>query len=431
MKNLKLAALSILAAGSLASCSGGGMTAKLNTQTDSISYALGVTQFSPEIRSMIIEQYDNDSTVVDKIIEGISYGKTHLDAKTRAYQMGVGMGQGISIDMIKQMNQMILNDEDATLFKSETLVSALKDALQGKESEWANLNDAQEYFRVNQDSLKEMYDTAKAEGDLQNPELIIKADSIVKALAGMQFQSNLGEMITQEYDGDAKAVENVMRGLEFGLAHTGNSDKAYAMGISMAQGISTSMLDQIHQGMLDTDEKVLSADNILSVFALLLKGEIPVMSVEEAQQYLEVAVPTLKSKLTEGKFADYKKENEEFLTKNAKAEGVFVTDSGLQYRVLTEGSGNTYVDGQKAVVNYEGSLIDNTVFDSSYKRNEPATFDPHGLVKGFKEAVMQMPVGSIWEVYIPQELGYGVSSMGLIKPYSTLIFKIEVLDFQD
>ena len=132
----------------------------------------------------------------------------------------------------------------------------------------------------------------------------------------------------------------------------------------------------------------------------------------------------------EEKYADYKAENEKFLAENKTKDGVKTTASGLQYKVITEGKGEIPADTCKVKVNYKGTLIDGTEFDSSYKRNEPATFRANQVIKGWTEALTMMPVGSKWELYIPQELAYGSRDMGQIKPFSTLIFEIELLDIE-
>lgn len=128
-------------------------------------------------------------------------------------------------------------------------------------------------------------------------------------------------------------------------------------------------------------------------------------------------------------FGDNKAAGEKYLAENKKKEGVKVTKSGLQYKVLVEGTGALPTDSSQIQVNYEGKLIDGTVFDSSYERNMPFTVDmsrPH-VIEGWIEALKMMPAGSKWEVTIPQELGYGSQNQGPIKPFSTLIFTIEVL----
>ena len=126
--------------------------------------------------------------------------------------------------------------------------------------------------------------------------------------------------------------------------------------------------------------------------------------------------------------ASYKKANLDWLEANKKLKGVKTLPSGLQYRVLTEGNGPVATDSSEVEVHYEGKLIDGTVFDSSYKRGQPATFRPNQVIKGWKEALTLMPEGSVWELYIPANLGYGEQGSGRSIPgNSTLIFKVEVL----
>ena len=105
------------------------------------------------------------------------------------------------------------------------------------------------------------------------------------------------------------------------------------------------------------------------------------------------------------------------------------TESGLQYKVIKEGKGEVPTATSTVKVNYKGTLIDGTEFDSSYKRNEPTTFRANQVIKGWTEALTMMPVGSKWELYIPQELAYGARETGgQIKPFSTLIFEVELLE---
>ncbi len=119
----------------------------------------------------------------------------------------------------------------------------------------------------------------------------------------------------------------------------------------------------------------------------------------------------------------------QWLAENAKKEGVVSTASGLQYKVLTQGTGAKPASANAEVeVNYEGSLIDGTVFDSSYKRGESITFFLNQVIPGWTEGVQLMPTGSTYELYIPSELGYGARGVpGVIPPNSTLIFKVELI----
>ncbi len=129
----------------------------------------------------------------------------------------------------------------------------------------------------------------------------------------------------------------------------------------------------------------------------------------------------------------YKTANEAWLNENKTKEGVQTLPSGLQYKVLTTGNGKVAKADDMVTVKYEGKLIDGTVFDSSYKRNPQTTeFRPNQVIKGWTEALCMMPEGSKWELYIPQELGYGARGAGQqIKPFSTLIFTVEVVKVQE
>jgi FKBP-type peptidyl-prolyl cis-trans isomerase len=127
-------------------------------------------------------------------------------------------------------------------------------------------------------------------------------------------------------------------------------------------------------------------------------------------------------------YKDYIAENEAFLAKNKDKEGVTTTASGLQYEVIKMGNGAKPTTESTVRVHYTGTLIDGTEFDSSIKRNEPAEFPILGVIPGWTEALQLMPVGSKFKLYIPQDLAYGATGAGdVIKPYSTLIFEVELL----
>lgn len=121
-------------------------------------------------------------------------------------------------------------------------------------------------------------------------------------------------------------------------------------------------------------------------------------------------------------------EQEKFLAENAKREGVVTTPSGLQYEILQEGTGEKPGPTTRVTVHYEGSLSNGNVFDSSYKRGQPATFGVNQVIAGWTEAMQMMPVGSKWRLFIPSELGYGSRGAGdSIPPNSALIFDVELL----
>ena len=134
------------------------------------------------------------------------------------------------------------------------------------------------------------------------------------------------------------------------------------------------------------------------------------------------------NKAKEEKFETTKKEGEDFLAANAKEEGVESLPSGLQYKVITMGAGTKPTATQNVTCHYEGSLINGTIFDSSVKRGQPATFPLNRVISGWTEGLQLMPVGSKFRFFIPPHLGYGDRQAGAhIQPYSTLIFDVELL----
>ena len=132
---------------------------------------------------------------------------------------------------------------------------------------------------------------------------------------------------------------------------------------------------------------------------------------------------------TEKLYGGNRRAGEEFLAANAKKDSVVTTESGLQYKVIAEGKGEKPQSTDRVKVNYEGRLVDGTVFDSSKKHGDkPIEFRADQVIKGWTEALTLMPVGSKWELYIPYDLAYGeAGAHGSIPPYSALIFKVEVI----
>jgi len=127
-----------------------------------------------------------------------------------------------------------------------------------------------------------------------------------------------------------------------------------------------------------------------------------------------------------------KKEGEAFLAENKKKDGVVTLASGLQYKVIKEGDGQLPKETDTVTVNYKGTLLDGTEFDSSYKRNQPATLQVDGVIRGWQEALKLMKVGSKWQLFVPAELAYGDKGAGsLIGPNATIIFEVELLSIEE
>ena len=158
-----------------------------------------------------------------------------------------------------------------------------------------------------------------------------------------------------------------------------------------------------------------------------LAGEEMAVSPEAINEAFQIISQRMQE-AAEAQSADVIAAGTAFLTDNAGREGVTVTESGLQYEVMTKGEGTAVKKEDTVSVHYHGTLIDGSVFDSSVQRNDPATFPVTGVIAGWVEALQLMVVGDKFKLFIPQELAYGANGAGTIPPYSPLVFEVEVLD---
>lgn len=202
--------------------------------------------------------------------------------------------------------------------------------------------------------------------------------------------------------------------------------KAYTAGKDIRQQVENQIIAQVNKQINDSVD-LLNKERFVEGFRAAIAGNAT-LTADSAQTISTKQLDYYHAAKMEAKYGKNRIEGEEFLKENAKKDSVVTTKSGLQYKVLTAGTGATPTATQKVKVNYEGRLINGTVFDSSYQRKQPATFGCNQVIKGWTEALTMMPVGSKWELYIPQELAYGAREAGKIPPFSMLIFTVELLD---
>lgn len=176
---------------------------------------------------------------------------------------------------------------------------------------------------------------------------------------------------------------------------------------------------RVNELLLDFENKYNETD--LKITISEAEKNAKIVEIQNALNNLIANSPEMKERIK------YKKLNEKFLKDNAKKEGVKTLPSGVQYKIIKEGNGEIPQESSMVRFNYEGKTIEGNVFDSSDMRGEPLSLRCNQVFKGLTEALVHMPAGSIWEIYIPQELAYEDREHGNIKPYSTLIFKIELL----
>ena len=263
-----------------------------------------------------------------------------------------------------------------------------------------------------------------------SPKANLKNDiDTVSYTIGMVQTQGLKEYLVNQLGVDTTYMDAFIKGLNEG-ANAGDNKKtaAYYAGIQIGQQISNQMVKGLNHELFGEDStKTISMKNFLAGFIAGTTGKNQLMTIDQASELAQTKMQIIKAREAEKQYGENKAAGEKFLAENAKKEGVKVLPSGVQYKVIKEGSGEIPADSSTVIVNYEGKTIDGTVFDSSYKRGEPATFPANRVIKGWTEALVHMPVGSVWEVYIPQELAYGERSTGQLKPFSALVFKIELV----
>lgn len=197
---------------------------------------------------------------------------------------------------------------------------------------------------------------------------------------------------------------------------------SYALGMDLG--------NQLRKMSIEVDPNLFGKglkDALTGSKALLTEAEVRA-AVSEMQAGLKLRAAEARKAGAENN----KKAGDAFLTENQKKEGVVTLPSGLQYRILKAGDGKKPTIDDTVVCHYRGTLVDGTEFDSSYKRNQPATFPIKGVIKGWTEALQLMPVGSKWQLFIPSDLAYGERGAGTaIEPNATLIFEVEIISIQE
>lgn len=194
---------------------------------------------------------------------------------------------------------------------------------------------------------------------------------------------------------------------------------------SMSYALASNIAMELKENLTTLPFGAVNKELFLTAFNAVMKGDSVLFTGEEAQDVLQRYFASAQQKME----AEQQKEGKKFLEENAKNPAVQTTASGLQYIVLREGDGPKPAETDKVKVDYEGTLTDGTVFDSSYQRGEPIDFVLNQVIQGWTEGVQLMSVGSKYKFFIPYNLGYGEQGAGgVIPPYATLIFTVELLD---
>lgn len=265
---------------------------------------------------------------------------------------------------------------------------------------------------------------------------VVKVDTVPNAVFsyayGMANTQGLKNYLAMRAGIDTTQMASFMRGFDSGTQGDEfvAALKAYVTGTEIRRQVELEVCRQIDQRLSGNDStRLVNRDAFIQGFRDAVLGNAA-LQMDSAVAAVDKNSAYYTEQALNAKYGEWRKQNTDYLAANAKNDSVKTTASGLQYKVLTMGEGEKPSATDKVKVHYEGKLIDGTVFDSSYKRNQPATFGCGQVIKGWTEALQLMPVGSKWVLYIPQELAYGTREQGQIKPFSALVFTVELLSIE-
>lgn len=256
------------------------------------------------------------------------------------------------------------------------------------------------------------------------PVKLLSSSDTLSYTTGMTVTNGLIGYMQTQLGVDTAYMADFIAGFEEAVKGLNDPrQKARMAGVNIADQVSGRMLSGLKQETAGAPDSI-SDQLFFRGFTDALLGDTTVMNASKAEKISREKIEVNR----QAKIAAQTAKGRAFLAENAKKEGVIVLPSGLQYKVLKQGDGIVPQKTDKVKVHYEGRLIDGTVFDASSKHGtEPATFRPDQVIKGWTEALTMMPVGSKWQLFIPQELGYGERATGQIPAYSTLIFDVELV----
>ncbi len=254
-------------------------------------------------------------------------------------------------------------------------------------------------------------------------------DSLSYAI-GMANSQGLKNYLVRAKNVDTTYMDDFIRGLNDAVSAGENKKKtAYYAGLEIGQQVTQQIIKGINFDLFGTDStETINTKNFIAGFVSGTLEKDGLMTMEEAQQVTQELVSVVKAKQMEKIYGEWREQNEEFLANIAKQPGVQKLSDGVYYEVLEEGEGEIPADTSRVEVDYEGKLITDTIFDSTYKRGKPVQFPCSQVVEGWREALTHMPVGSKWKVYISSDKAYGERESGAVKPFSTLVFTIDLKD---
>ena len=416
---MKKGFLVALAAGLIVSCTTA-PKADLSdaSKADSLAYAIGVAQ-TQGLKDYLVNRMDVDTAYMGQFVDGVLEG-VDVDGKNQAFYAGTQIGQQVVNQIIPGVTGELFAGKKGELNKKD-FINAFVAGASGKE---LKMTPAEAY-----EQAMELMNSIKENND-STADLSAQIDSFSYAMGVAQTQG-LKDFVVYRMGVDTLYMADFIKGLKTGIKVGDDAKKsAFYAGIQIGQQVSGQIIPGVSREVFGNADELINKDLFLAGFIAGVTEKNLLMHPMEAQQVAMTLMEELKNERFEQQFGDNKAQGVAFLDSIAGTEGVVKTESGLCYKVITAGKGAVPTSTDKVKVHYRGTLIDGTEFDSSYSRNEPTTFRANQVIAGWTEALTMMPVGSKWMLYIPQELAYGSRDMGTIKPFSTLVFEVELLEIE-
>lgn len=408
-KILKFAAIAALVVPMFTACDGLSSKVSVSNEIDSINYAFGAAN-GYAIKQYLVRE-DTTDVSLNELVDGFSKGyRQHSEEELMMQEVKSAVA-----DFAKTISEEFLFNDSSLPVKKDLILDKFKEVL-ANDSQEVDLNVVSKY----------LYDQIQSRGAKRTDAQIDSINNYLAVMYGVGIRKNVLKENTDE-----KTIEKVISCLDEEMNKTSEDGASwYNKGLDIGSG----MYQQLSKDNGIAGDTTVAVNFELVKVALIqaIKGsEDCLMTNEEASEYFRSSMENRKKARDMDRFKDNVEAGKKYMEENAKKEGVKTTESGIQYEIIKEGKGQKPTIESRVKVHYVGTLIDGTEFDSSIKRGEPAVFGVTQVIKGWTEILQLMPVGSKYRVVIPSELAYGERNMGAIKPFSTLIFEIELLGIED